>query len=73
MPEVAGDAAVLLPPEEPELWADAICNLMESDSRAEELRRKGLARARQFTWERAARQTLEVYKKVAKRFSANST
>jgi glycosyltransferase involved in cell wall biosynthesis len=46
---------------------------MESDSHAEELRRKGLARARQFTWERAARQTLEVYKKVAKRFSANST
>ena len=38
MPEVAGDAAVLLPPEEPELWADAICNLMESDFQAEELR-----------------------------------
>jgi glycosyltransferase involved in cell wall biosynthesis len=73
MPEVAGDAAVLLPPENSELWADAIYGLMESDSRAEELRRKGLARARQFTWERAASQTLDIYKKVAKGFSANKT
>jgi len=72
MPEVAGDAAVLLPPEEPELWADAIHDLLESDSRVEELRHKGLARARQFTWERAASQTLDVYKKVAKGFSANN-
>jgi len=72
MPEVAGDAAVLLPPEEPELWANAIQEVMKRDSRAEELRRKGLARARQFTWERASSQTLEIYKKVAKGFAANS-
>jgi glycosyltransferase involved in cell wall biosynthesis len=70
MPEVAGGAAVLLPPEEPALWANTIQEVMESDSRAEDLRRRGVARARQFTWERAANQTLDVYTKVAKRFSA---
>lgn len=71
MPEVAGDAAIMLPPEEPALWADAIHDLMENDSRVEELRCKGLARARQFTWKHTASRTLEVYKKVAKDFSAN--
>jgi glycosyltransferase involved in cell wall biosynthesis len=71
MPEVAGDAAVLLPPEKPDLWADAIQDLIENDSRVKDLRRKGLVRARQFSWERAASETLDVYKKVAKRFSAN--
>jgi glycosyltransferase involved in cell wall biosynthesis len=67
MPEVAGNAAVLLAPEKHDLWADAILDILENDSRAQELRRKGLAQARRFSWEQSANQTLDVYRKVAKR------
>jgi glycosyltransferase involved in cell wall biosynthesis len=66
IPEVAGDAAVLVPPEEPEMWADAIQKVIENASLAAELRYKGLAQSRQFSWQRAASETLDVYREVTK-------
>jgi glycosyltransferase involved in cell wall biosynthesis len=60
---VAGDAALLVDPTDIDAVAGAFARLLED----EELRRscieKGIARAAAFTWERAARLTLEVYKK----------
>jgi glycosyltransferase involved in cell wall biosynthesis len=59
IPEVCGDAAVLFDPYDPNSIADAV---LEADARADELREKGLVRAKEFTWEGSARAHDEVYK-----------
>ena len=61
MPEAAGDAAVLVNPHEPEDIAKGIEKVL---SNRELWIKKGLARAKQFSWEETARQTLEVYEEV---------
>jgi glycosyltransferase involved in cell wall biosynthesis len=65
LPEVAEDAAILVPPQDVEAWAKAIEDVIESPTISSELQRKGLARARQFSWERTAEQTVAVYRSVA--------
>jgi glycosyltransferase involved in cell wall biosynthesis len=64
LPEVAGEAALLVDPYNVEEIAAAMRRVLEDPDLAQELREKGLARAKQFSWERTARQTIEVYKKV---------
>jgi glycosyltransferase involved in cell wall biosynthesis len=65
IPEVAGEAALLVDPRD----ADQLCDSMERILRDKRLhatlRRRGLARAKGFSWERAARETVEVYQEVA--------
>jgi glycosyltransferase involved in cell wall biosynthesis len=65
IPEVAGDAAILVPPHDEQALAGAIADVLENRATAEELRSKGLQRALHFSWERAAAETLEVYRSVA--------
>jgi glycosyltransferase involved in cell wall biosynthesis len=60
VPEVVGDAGLLLDPNDASIWADAVERVMQDVSLREELSRKGLARAEQFTWERCAKETLRV-------------
>ena len=60
LPEVVGEAGLLLSPREPQEWANAVKRVMESSALQEELSQKGLARAALFTWERCARETLAV-------------
>ena len=64
LPEVAGDAALLVNPEDPEEIAGGIVRVLEDLTFREMLRSKGFERARQFTWERTARDTLAVYREV---------
>jgi glycosyltransferase involved in cell wall biosynthesis len=66
LPEIAGDAAILVSPHDESAWAQAIEDVLQSPSTAEELRRKGLLRARQFSWQRAGEETLAVYRTVAR-------
>jgi glycosyltransferase involved in cell wall biosynthesis len=61
LPEVAGDAAVLFDPHDEAAIAAAVRRLLEQPAEAERLRRMGLERAREFTWERTARMTLDSY------------
>ncbi len=61
LPEVAGDAAVLVDPYDPEAIADAIHRVLTSEQLRCELRRKGLARAGQFSWEDSARRVRAIY------------
>ena len=61
LPEVAGDAAVLLKPEDPFAWARAMLDLLTRPAAAAQLRQRGFARARQFSWGRAAQSTRDVY------------
>jgi len=61
LPEVAGDAALLFDPYDQAAIAAAITRLLEEPALAEDLRARGLIRAREFTWERTARLTLDSY------------
>jgi len=61
LPEVAGEAALLFDPHDEAAIAAAITRLLEEPALAEELRARGLVRAREFSWERTARLTLESY------------
>ena len=65
MPEVAGDAALLVDPEDTEAIAHALWRLYSDDALRTELRRRGRARAQQFSWQQAARATLQIYRSVA--------
>lgn len=64
LPEVAGDAAILVNPEDEDELAEAIMRLITNDSLRESLRKKGLERAKLFTWEGTARKTLKLFKEV---------
>ncbi|MEO1895035.1 MAG: glycosyltransferase family 1 protein [Methylococcales bacterium] len=64
LPEVAGDAALLIDPLDVTAISDAMLQIVEDELLASELKIKGGARARQFTWERCAEETIEVYKTV---------
>ena len=60
LPEVAGDAAVLIDPENTNELADTIANLAADDSLRNSLRAAGLARSQQFSWETSAEATWRV-------------
>jgi glycosyltransferase involved in cell wall biosynthesis len=65
MPEVAGNAAVLVDPYSIDDIADGIDRLASDDSLCARLRTAGLERSLEFTWERTARLTMEVYRNCA--------
>jgi glycosyltransferase involved in cell wall biosynthesis len=67
MPEVAGQAAILVEPNNPEVLAAAMTLMLRDDAQRDELRRRGVARAREFTWQAVARQTLQVYRALTER------
>jgi glycosyltransferase involved in cell wall biosynthesis len=66
LPEVAGDAAVLVDPTSVEAIADAIITVIATRDIRESLCRRGPIRARSFTWERAARELLEIYAELGR-------
>jgi glycosyltransferase involved in cell wall biosynthesis len=61
MPEVAGDAAVLVAPDDVDALAAALLRVAEDHTVRAELSCKGIARAGTFSWERCARETIGVY------------
>ncbi len=64
IPEVTGDAAVLIDPDDEAAWADAIERTLDDSSRAETMRAASRTRAAQFSWDRTARETAAVYRKL---------
>ena len=64
IPEVAGDAALLVDPEDAGAWADGLVRLLADDAFRADLVSRGRERAALFTWERMARLTLDVYRRV---------
>lgn len=65
LPEVAGDAALLVDPTDAEALAGAITRLLTDEDWRQEMRRRALVRAAEFSWERTARMTLAVYRELA--------
>lgn len=64
IPEVTGEAAVLLDPDDEAGWADAIERIFGDATHASALRAAGLARASRFSWDRTAGETAAVYRKL---------
>jgi glycosyltransferase involved in cell wall biosynthesis len=64
LPEVAGDAAILIDPNDARGIAGALERALGDGDLRAELRAKGLARATQFSWERTAARTLKIYRQV---------
>jgi glycosyltransferase involved in cell wall biosynthesis len=64
LPEVVGDAGLLFDPMDVEAIAWAIQQITSDPQLRMNLKQRGFDRAKQFTWQRAADQTIEVYKEV---------
>lgn len=64
LPEVAGDAAVLVNPEDADDVGQAMTTVLEDDRKRDEMRQRGFARARAFTWEEAAARTAALYRRL---------
>lgn len=67
LPEVAGDAALRVPPFDVGAWADSIELLWDDADRRAMLSARGPIQAAQFSWARAARETLAIYEAVKRR------
>lgn len=65
IPEVVGDAAIMVDPESVEELSRAMAQVLSDSSTREDMARAGLARAAEFSWDKCARETLDVYKEVA--------
>ncbi len=71
LPEICADAAHLVDPEDEQALADSLLALLgDADWRAE-LSRRGQAHARTFSWERAARETAAIYRRVLRAVAGN--
>ena len=69
LPEVCGDAAVLVDPYDVDDIAEGLLCILDDPEWAGELRRRGLARASQFTWRRSAELHVEAYERLLHRTS----
>jgi glycosyltransferase involved in cell wall biosynthesis len=64
LPEVVGDAAVLIDPYEPDAIFDAMRRVLTDPDLARTLRTKGLARVAEFSWDRSVRRVHQIYEEV---------
>jgi glycosyltransferase involved in cell wall biosynthesis len=64
LPEVVGDAAILVDPQSVDEIADAMGRVLQDRQCAEDLQRRGYERVKLFSWERCAQETIAVYRKV---------
>ena len=65
IPEVAGDAALLVENSETVAWSEAIIRLLSDSTLAEDLVARGAERRAQFSWDRTVQQMIELYRRVA--------
>jgi glycosyltransferase involved in cell wall biosynthesis len=64
LPEVAGDAAILVDPFDPEAIAEALLRFAGNADLRDDFARRGIEHARGFTWESAVEQTWRVYNEI---------
>ncbi|WP_013325271.1 glycosyltransferase family 4 protein [Gloeothece verrucosa] len=64
LPEVVGDAGIMINPKDEDALCQAILNLLNNSDLQKELSEKGLERAKIFNWEKCARETVEIYQKI---------
>lgn len=64
MPEVVGNAAILVDPESEDEIAEVIRSLLDDEGRREELIRSGRIRAKEFSWDRTAIKVMQLYQQL---------
>jgi len=64
LPEVVGDAGLLIDPQDQDELTVAMWRVLNDSTLGQEMREKGLRQAGRFSWERAARETQEIYQFV---------
>jgi glycosyltransferase involved in cell wall biosynthesis len=64
LPEVVDDAGIMVDPLDVDALADSMHRVLTDDALQEKLRNKGIARAREFSWEKTAQKTWQVYEQV---------
>lgn len=64
LPEVGGAAAIYLQPDDIEGMTDKICMLLKDEKAVDTHRKAGLLRAEEFSWNKTAKETLEVYERL---------
>jgi glycosyltransferase involved in cell wall biosynthesis len=64
IPEVVGDAALMIDPYDPQAIADAMHRVLTEPALRTDLRTRGLARAREFSWERSIARVRDIYSAV---------
>ena len=69
LPEILGEGAILCDPEDQETFAAHLWGVLSNPDSAQSLSRRGIERARNFTWENTAEQTLAVYERLARQRS----
>jgi glycosyltransferase involved in cell wall biosynthesis len=65
LPEVVGDAGLLIDANDVDALSDALARLLRDPALGRELRGRGLDQARRFTWQKAARTLLGTYKRLS--------
>jgi len=64
LPEVVGDAGILLDPTDEDAWTEGLARLLTDGALRKELGERAAVRAQRFSWITAAQQTLDVYREV---------
>ncbi|MFC1959441.1 glycosyltransferase family 4 protein [Chloroflexota bacterium] len=64
LPEVIGDAGIQVDPLDTRQITTAIEQVLDNEELAAQMRQKGLLRAREFSWQRCAQETIDVYEQV---------
>lgn len=65
LPEVVGEAAICLDPDDADGWAQSMMQLLSDDQQREEMRQRGYEQAARFSWQRVAEETARVYEEAA--------
>ena len=73
LPEVVGEAALLVDPYDVEALAQAMLSVLEDDELKKEMSKKGIAQAQKFSWEKAGAELLAVCREVADKASTATT
>ena len=64
LPEIIGEVGIMIEPEDIQSLADNINKVLDDEDLREEMIKKGLKQAKKFSWDKCARETLEVYKSL---------
>ena len=71
MPEVVGDAGILIDPYNSNSLAEGMYKVLNDNKLRQNLKKKGLERAKLFSWEKCARETLKVYEELYQKGQGN--
>lgn len=65
LPEVVGESAILVEPNDVNGFTEAMKNVLTDESLRKQMSQKGIEQSKKFSWEKAAKETLDVYKSIA--------